>query len=385
MLNTDTRDEIISFTQDLVRLPSLPGHEREVAHAVEARMRALGYDEVWTDECGSVVGMLHGEKAGATILFDSHSDTVEITSPEDWTHDPLGGELDADKIWGRGSTDMKGALAGTVVALGRLPKSEYRGTLAVSASVGEEVIEGAALSHIIPRVHPDFVVICEPSECRLGIGQKGRTGIWVSTTGRAAHTSTPQLGDNAIYKMLPVVERLRALPLPEDPILGRGLMELAEIQSFPFPGKSIVPDLCRARFDRRLMRGETMESVLDSFRAALADLKDWSVEYTTARVDCYTGHVLELPDFFPAWALDQGSIWYDKAARGLKSAGLVPDHFVAPYCANGSYSAGQAGIPTMIFGPSTIRLAHAVDEYIEVPELLRGAEGFVGLARELTR
>ncbi len=384
MLNQDIQNEIIAFTQELVRLPSLPGQERAAAAAVEARMHALDYDEVWTDECGNVVGMRRGTQIGPTILFDSHMDTVEITGHANWTHDPFGGVLEEGRSWGRGSTDMKGALAGTVVALGRLSRDEFRGTLAVSGTVGEEVLEGAALSHVIARVHPNFVVICEPSECMLGIGQKGRTGVWVSTTGRSAHTSNPQLGDNAVYKMIPVIERLRAMQLPGDPIIGQGVMELAEIQSFPFPGKSIVPDGCRARFDRRLMRGETMESVLDSFRQALTGLKDWSVEYTTARVDCYTGKVLEQPDFFPAWALDQESDWYAKAVRGLESVGLLCGHFVAPYCTNGAYSAGVAGIPTIIFGPSTIRLAHAVDEYIEVADLMCGAEGFVGLARALS-
>ena len=145
MMSSNLRDEIISFTQELVRLASLPGREREVARAVEAKMHALQYDEVWTDAYGSVVGILHGAQAGPTILFDSHTDTVEITSREAWTHDPLGGEIVDGKLWGRGATDMKGAIAGTVVALGRMPRSELRGTIAVSASVAEEVIEGAAL------------------------------------------------------------------------------------------------------------------------------------------------------------------------------------------------------------------------------------------------
>jgi putative selenium metabolism hydrolase len=384
------RDEIIAFTQELVRLSSLPGREREVALAVHAKMNALNYDEVWTDVYGSVVGIIRGDGAskqdGPTFLFDSHTDTVEITSPEAWTHDPLGGEIDRGRIWGRGSTDMKGAIAATVIALGRLPwrASGFRGALAVSASVGEEVIEGAALSHIIPRVKPDFVIICEPTECKLGIGQKGRTGIRVSTSGKPAHTANPKLGDNAVYKMLPVIERLNALPLPKDSLLGDGVMELVEIQSLPFPGKSIVPDGCRAIFDRRLTRAETEESVLNSIRGALAGLKDWSVEYTTAHVDCYTGKALEKPDFHAGWAIDPKSEWLEKARRGLQAAGLPADFYAVPYCTNGSYSAGEAKLPTIVFGPSTIKLAHAIDEYIEIDELMRGAEGFVGLAKELT-
>ena len=385
MLTLNFRDEIITFTQELVRLPSLPGQEREVALAVQAKMRALNYDEVWKDEYGSVVGILHGSGAGPTVLFDSHTDTVEITSPEVWTHDPLGGEIDGGKIWGRGATDMKGAIAATVVELGRLPRQQFRGTLAVSASVGEEVIEGAALSHIITRVKPDFVVICEPTECKLGIGQKGRAGIGVSTSGKPAHTANPRLGDNAVYKMLPVIERLAAMELPKDALLGDGVMELVEIQSFPFPGKSIVPDGCRARFDRRLTRGETMDSVLNSMREGLEGLKDCSVEYTTAHVDCYTGQQLEMPDFHAGWAIDSKSEWLGRARRGLQAAGLAADFYAVPYCTNGSYSAGEAKIPTIVFGPSTITLAHAIDEYIEIDELMHGAEGFVGLARELTQ
>jgi putative selenium metabolism hydrolase len=386
MTDANTRDEIIAFTQELVRLPSLPGKEEAVARAVAAKMRALDYDEVWTDEYGSVVGLVRGAEAGPTILFDSHTDTVEVTSPEAWTHNPLGGEIDGSRIWGRGATDMKGAIAATVVGLGRLPRdaSGFRGTLAVSASVGEEVIEGAALSHIIPRVKPDFVVICEPSECKLGIGQKGRAGVWVSTTGRPAHTANPKLGDNAVYKMLPVIERLRPLALPKDGLLGDGVMELVEIQSFPFPGKSIVPDGCRALFDRRLTRGETKDSVLNSIRGALEGLKDWSADYAPAHVDCYTGQRLETPDFHAGWAIDQRSEWLEKAKRGLHAAGLAADSYAVPFCTNGSYSAGEAKVPTIVFGPSTIELAHAIDEYIELEELLRGADGFVGLAKGLT-
>ncbi len=385
MLNPNMRDEMIAFTQALVRLPSLPGQEREVARAVEAKMQALSYDEVWTDEYGSVVGILRGTEPGPTILFDSHTDTVEITSPEAWTHDPLGGEIDGGKIWGRGTTDMKGAIAGTVIGLGRLPREQFRGTLAVSASVGEEVIEGAALSHLLPRVKPDFVVVCEPSDSKLGVGQKGRTGFWVSTTGRPAHTSSPKLGDNAVYKMLPVIGRLRALELPKDELLGDGVMELVEIQSFPFPGKSIVPDSCRVRFDRRLTRGETMEGVQQSICDALATLIDWRFDYTTARVDTYTGKVLEMPDFHAGWAMDPDSEWLPKAQGGLQSAGLNAEFYAVPFCTNGSYSAGEAKIPTLIFGPSTVKLAHVIDEYIEIEELLRGARGFIGLAKELTR
>ncbi len=378
------QQEIISLTQKLVRIPSLSGEEAAVAELIEGTLQSMDFDEVTVDGCGSVVGIRNGEKPGKRILFDAHMDVVPVNNPESWSHDPFGGELSEGKIWGRGATDIKGGLAGMVVALGRLPRADFHGTLILSASVGEELIEGYALKKVVEDTHPDGVVIIEPSQCQLGIAQKGRAGFWIKTTGEPAHTSQPEQGENAIYKAVEIIQRLRGLPLPKDPKMGKGVMELIEILSSPYPGECTVPYGCRLRYDRRLVEGETQSSIRASIESALTQMDGWQFGFNQSEYTTYTGHVAGQLEFHPGWAMEETSDWIRKATQGLISAGIQPKMFSAPYCTNGSYSGGILKLPTLIFGPSHIGLAHVVDENILIDDLLPFAQGLVGLAASLT-
>ena len=378
-------DQVIALTRELVRAESLPGQEREAAIISERWMKQLGYDEVRTDRFGSVVGRRRGAGPGRTIHFDGHIDIVPATSREKWTHAPFGAELSGGRIWGRGSSDMKGPVAAMICAGAFLPREQFSGTIAVSASVGEETLEGPALAAIL-REHPaDVVIIGESSELKIGIGQKGRAGIQIETRGVPAHSSRPEEGVNAVYKMIEVVNRLRALPPPTDPLLTPGISELVEIVSAPYPGTSIVPDGCRVRIDRRLVRGETRDSVLATYRDALRSIDGVDVSYLQVALPCYTGEVITMDDFHPAWVTPREGELTGRAVRALTSVGLPIDYFTSRYCANGSASAGEMGIPTMIFGPSTPALAHTIDEYIGVEHLVRGAEAYMSLTVEVLR
>ncbi len=383
MLSIDIRDETIAFAREIIRINSLSGQEGEAARAIETKMRSLAYNQVEVDPYGSVIARRTGARPGPTVLFDAHMDVVPVTNAEAWTCDPFGAEIRDGKIWGRGASDMKGPLAAAVTALGRIPADSFVGTLAVSTSIGEEQHEGAALEKVMALVKPDFVVICEPNGCCLGIGQKGRAGIWIDVTGKPAHSSVPHLGDNAMYKAVDAIERLRRMPLPKDDLLGEGVMELIDGVSRPYPSRSTVPVGFYMRYDRRLMQGETMDSVLETTRSALAGLADWDLGYQEVGIDCYPGSRLVAPDFHPGWVIERGSPWIRKAASALQQAGIAPEYTAARFCTNGSYSAGTAGVPTMIFGPSSGLLAHCIDEHIGVDELLTGLEGYWQLAKEL--
>ena len=384
-LADNQKEQVIALTRELVRVESLPGQERDAAAICERWMRQLGYDEVRVDRLGSVVGRRHGNASGKTIHFDGHTDIVPATSPEKWTHDPFGGELSDRKIWGRGSSDMKGPLAAMICAGAFVPREEFDGVIAVSASIGEETLEGPALAAIL-REHPaDAVIIGESSELKIGVAQKGRAGIQIETRGVPAHSSRPEEGVNAVYTMMEVIERVRAMPAPTDPVLTPGICELVEIVSSPYPGTSIVPDGCRIRIDRRLVQGETREGVLSAYRDALRGVEGVEVSYLRVALPCYTGEVIEMEDFHPAWVTPRDSGLVKCAEAALASVDLPIDYFASRYCANGSASAGEMGIPTLIFGPSTPAVAHTIDEYIEVEELLRGAEVYAALGRELLR
>jgi len=236
---------------------------------------------------------------------------------------------------------------------------------------------------VLSEVSPDFVVICEPNDCCISIGQKGRAGLWVEVSGKPAHSSQPHLGENAIYKSVEVIERLREMPLPNDDQLGKGIMELVDGISSPFPSLATVPVSFRMRYDRRLMPGETVESILGSIKSALKDLTDWQVVLSEVKINTYTGKTIEALDFHPGWIIESTSPWVKRAQAGLLESGINAEFTNAHYCTNGSQSVGVENIPTIIFGPSSILLAHVIDEYIEISDLMKGVEGYLGLARRL--
>ena len=383
MLSKAIQEEVISFAQEIIRINSLSGEEASVAAAIQARMESLDYDEVRVDPYGSVIAIRKGAHPGPRILFDAHMDVVEVPDADKWQVGPFSGFIIDNKIWGRGASDMKGPLAAAVVTLGHIPREEIHGTIIVSTSVHEEKHEGAALAKVMEATNPDFVVICEPNGARLGIGQKGRAGITVEVFGTPAHSSVPEFGDNAVYKAIEVIQRIREMPVHQDDILGDAIMVLIDGISRPYPSRSTIPVSFFMHYDRRLVQGETEQSVLAELKEALADLEDWQVDYQHIRLPAYTGELMEEIDFHPAWVIDTESEWVQRAKNGLLKAGITPEYGTAKFCTNGSHSAGVAGVPTIIFGPSSGMLAHCQDEYIEIDELLEGAEGYWGLATEL--
>ena len=385
IFDTTFYNELITFTQEIIRINSPSWQEQAVANVIKNKMQSLDYDSVQVDSMGNIIGMRIGQQPGPTILFDGHMDVVPAPNPEIWDFDPFSAIIDDGKIFGRGATDMKGPLAAVIMSIGRMPSNAFNGILAVSASVGEESYEGGALSTVLEKISPDFVVICEPNDCCLTIGQKGRAGIWIKVDGTSAHSSQPHLGDNAIYKALPIIKRLQAMQLPHDENLGKGVMELIDAISAPYPSQSSLPNKFLMRYDRRLVVGETQESVLSSIFDALQNYQDWKCGFGTIRTTTYTGQVIEGRDFHPAWMLPKSSPWVQLAHMGLADVGVAPIINYAHYCTNGSQSAGINNIPTIIFGPSSIQQAHADNESIEVRALFCGVECYASLARTLTQ
>jgi putative selenium metabolism hydrolase len=376
-------DQIVSLTQELIRTQSFSGQEGEAAELVQKSMLSLGYDDVQVDKLGNVIGRVTGHEGqanGKKLLFDGHLDTVAPVQLEKWTVDPFSGTYKDNRVYGLGAVDMKGSLAAMILAVAGLPRNRFSGTIFVSASVGEEILEGAALASVVEITKPDYVVIGEPTDFRIGTSQRGRAGIIVDTLGVAAHTAQPELGENAVYKMTEVINQLRRMDLPTDAVLGRGLMELIDIISSPFPSTSVVPSGCRARFDRRLVRSETPESVVSSINECLRDIQGVEIRLNEGSVTCYTGHKLEDIDFHPAWAIPLDSELVVKAQSALREIGMDVNPIVIHYCSNGSYSAGTAAVPTIIYGPPSIERAHAVDEYIEVDDLHQAINCFQAIA-----
>ena len=283
---------------------------------------------------------------------------------------------------------MKGALAAMIMAAGCLASDKRpAGDVYVSGTAMEEISEGCALSYIIEKVKPDYVIIGEASLLNLNIGQRGRGEIVVRTKGKPAHSSNPEVGVNAVYKMMKLIEGIRRIPVSRHEMLGDGILELTDIISSPYPGASVVPELCTATFDRRLLINESEETVLEPIRKLIDELKkedpQFDAEAYIAGMDLefYTGYKTKHLKFAPAWCLDKerNAELINCALEALRTAGLDPRVSSYKFCTNGSASAGIHKIPTIGFGPCAESQAHVVDEYVEIDQLEKACAGYYNL------
>ena len=373
-------DQLIEFTRALVQRPSLSGQEEEVARRVAQEMQALGFDEVQTDAWGNVIGVINGAHPGKTMLLDAHTDTVGISPGVPWEVEPFGGQVKDDAIFGRGSADMKGALAAMVYAAAAVDRNRLHGRVVVSASTLEEVLEGVALAEVMAQFPPDFVVIGEASNLELVRGGRGRAEIHLETVGRPSHSSAPQLGRNAVLDMMEIIRAVEALPLPAHPLMGPAINALTDIISDPYPGHSVIPSICRATYDRRLLPGETIDDVLAPIHAAATAAKiTLNATIGTGTYQTFTGRTLVKEKFFPAWLLPEDDAFVRSAQAGLTGIGLTATTKAYRFCTNAAYSAGVAGIPTIGFGPATEADAHVINERLAIDDLLTAAKGYAAI------
>ena len=379
-------EQLVSFASDLVRVPSLSCQEGEVTDRVVEEFAVLGFDEVVRDPFGTAIGIVHGTEPGPTLLLDGHTDTVDVVGALPWEADPFSGRVSDGWLCGRGSADMKGALAGMIHAAGTVDRSSIKGSVVVSASTLEEVLEGAALGKVMERFAPDFVVIGEATELNVAIGGRGRAELHLEVAGVPTHSSAPHLGRNAVLDMAKLSLALEELQLPSDPLLGPAILALTEISSIPFPANSVIPSICRATYDRRLLAGESRDDVISPIReAGRAVGAAVAVEIGVGEYRCYTGEVLTQEKFFPAWTVRRDHWLVQRVLEGLGSSDLTPDTRAYQFCTNAAYSAGIAGVPTVGFGPGKESDAHVVNERLSVEDLHRGAKGYAGIIQSVLK
>ncbi|MDR1934629.1 MAG: YgeY family selenium metabolism-linked hydrolase [Candidatus Accumulibacter sp.] len=394
MLTPEIQDAVTELCRALIAAESYSGRENKAASVLRLYMESHGFDEVFVDEYGSVTGTIQGKRSGPRLLLDGHIDTVPVPDASVWHYPPFAGRIENGRLYGRGASDMKGAVAAMTVAaslFSAATRRNFPGTLCVAGVVHEECFEGVAARKISARLRPDIVVIGEASDLNLKIGQRGRAEIVAETYGVPAHSSNPQKGINAVLSMLCLAGAIDALAPPRHPVLGPGLAVLTDIISSPYPGASVVPDHCRATYDRRLLVGETRESVLAPFQEAIesCEKKDLSfrgrVSLAKGRENCYTGAVIEGERFFPGWLFDEKEAFIQQALAGLQAIGLHPEITHYSFCTNASHYAGEKNIKTLGFGPSPENLAHTLDEYIALEQLYAATEGYVALCGALLK
>jgi len=224
------------------------------------------------------------------------------------------------------------------------------------------------------KIKPEFVVITEPTSCRIYRGHRGRMEIKVSTHGISCHGSAPERGDNAIFKMAPILIELEELNhrLLDNDFLGKGTLTVSEV-FYSSPSRCAVADGCSISIDRRLTDGETFESALDEIRN-LPSVKKAKAEvsmYDYSR-PAYTGLVYPTKSYFPTWVLDENHIACQTtvdAFKGLFNENPIVDKWT--FSTNGVSIMGRYGVPCIGFGPGHEDQAHAPNELTWKDELVK--------------
>jgi len=392
------KGEMFTFAQRLIQTPSLSGEEKAVAELCESEMIRLGYDEVFIDGIGNVVGIIRGSGDGCNLMYNSHMDHVDPGNEALWDFPPYGGIMDGGYIHGRAASDVKGGLAAQIYAGALLRQAgiPLRGDYIVTGVVQEEPAEMLGIQHLCDKTFPahglrfDLMISSEATGLNLFLGHRGRVELEVVTEGRTSHGSAPWRGINAVNKMLPVLEQVNhlAATLPTHPVLGQSTLALTNITCSP--GRlSIIPDICTVSLDRRLLPEESCELALAQIEAILADLSSNDPEFKaqvrirTVRETSWTGVSMDCAKKMAAWMIRPDHPLVIETVKALNSIGQTPDFGKWDFGTDASYVTGVLGIPTIGYSPMQEQYAHTPQDRVSTEMMLKALAGNAAIARRI--
>ena len=399
------RDDLISLTQELIRIPTLnpPGENyREICEFLSTRLQNSGFGIELVRAKGTpgdsdkyprwnVVARREGAHRGQCVHFNSHIDVVEVGSG--WTQNPFGGDLVGDKIYGRGACDMKGGLAASIIAAEAFidTNPDFHGAIEISGTGDEESGGYGGVAYLAEKgfFSPNrvqHVIIPEPlNKDRVCLGHRGGWWAEIETFGEIAHGCMPFLGDCAVRHMGAVIDKFETELFPamaarrtDMPVVPDGArsstMNINSIhggqpeQEEDFTGlpAHCVPDSCRIVIDRRFLVEETLEDVRGEVENLLDELK---VERPK-----FDYEIRELNSVLPSMT-DRNSPIAASVAKQIEKVMGKPAEFVA---SPGTYD--QKHIDRIgklkncvAYGPGILELAHKPDEYVGVNDMIDSA------------
>ena len=372
--------DVIDLTRKLVQIPSLSGQEGQVANFIETSMKELGFFSVEIDHLGSVIGIAGDRDQRPILLFDGHMDIVPPNG--NWKHDPFSGLIENGHIYGRGSSDMKGGLAAAIIGVSEAIKTgKLKKTVAVSATVLEEVMGGLALGEVCDKVNPEMVVICESTALELFAGQRGRIEFFVDIFGEPVHTKLADKNSNALVLASKAINTLSEIDLPEHASYGKASLVPIDIISNPYPSISITPKSIHIRIERRTIFSENLEEVTEQISDAIRSSTElpFEIRLVNDPITTYTGEEIQPPRVMYPFFTDQSHRLIENIIQSMEKLEIpVKTGRVFPGCTNGSASAGIRAIPTVIIGPGLD--AHNENESAPIKEIINAKD----LYRELT-
>jgi len=382
-------DRMVAFAQRLVQTPSLPGDEAQIAELVATEMKSLGYDAVRTDEVGNVIGLLRGAGGGSSVQFNSHLDHVAPGDLTLWSRPPYAGVIEDDVLYGRGASDVKGALATQVYLVPVLKAAGLQpaGDVYVVGVVDEEV-GGLGSQRLAAEMPTTYAVLGEATDNQLRRGHRGRTLIEVTFTGLSVHASAPERGHNPHYAAARFLLKLESLPMVQDATFGGSSVAPTLIGTDQTSG-NVTPGTVVVSLDWRNVPAESAEQILARLEPLLREVEA-EVPGITAKAEVagrpvrsYTGVEAILPATrgFETPADDP----LVRAAQASLAAALgrPVEVDVWTFATDGGHLA-HAGIKTIGFAPGEERFAHTIHDQVSLAKMREALVGNAALALDLT-
>ena len=389
------RPDLVEFARSLVRIPSVSGSEQEAQRAIAAKYESLGLSvdivpslreeleshPAFSDDAIPFVDRLNvvarwkGTGGGRSLILNGHMDVVPPGDLSKWTRDPWGGEVEGDRLYGRGACDMKCGLAAAVFAVQALQASGVKlpGDVMLQSVIGEESGGVGTLATIVRGYRADACVILEPMNLRIAPVQTGALTFRITVNGRAAHACMKPHGVSAITEFLPIASALEHLnvdrhqryrdPLFDDPN-NIASLSLGTVRAGDWP--STVPDLLVAEGRLGVFPNESvaearaaLEATVRGVAAGRAWLKDNPPVVTWVE-----------GQFEPGTTPIGAPIVEQVATSHEEVTGTAASLFGVPCGTDLRLFTRHAGIPTVLYGPGNIIHAHAADEYISIEQVI---------------
>ncbi len=395
-------EKVLKLLSDVISCKSYSGHEQECAEILIQFFKRNNIP-AFVDSRGSVLAVStpfsndikidknnskdwikktieEAKKSNAKILvYNAHMDVVTAENADEWTENPFKMNIRDGKIYGRGTCDMKGALAAMAYSLivsKQLDKLFDRKILLLGCFVTEEeVAEGMAMKDLFEEfdLTADMVLLGEPSKMEIARGQRGKLEMCIETNGVCSHTSVPETAVSAVYKLADVLKSVEKYELDQraqyglgsENTLKRTTLAVASIESWP-KNRSFVPDKAVAFVTGRLALGQNMNSVCECLKNNYNLPDGTTYNHFVYHGNSYKGKNSEWISEHSGWETKTDSEFFKLVSNAYEAiTGKEPINKIWPFSTDGVYSASRAGIPTLGLGPGYEEMAHKIDEWVK--------------------
>ncbi len=390
VITTLDRDGLVQFTRDLVRIKSVFDTSKEGADEAEAAafvfdfLKAEGF-EVYIEEVApgrpNVIAFLRGTAPGKTLLFEGHTDVVTAGDIDAWTHDPFGGEILGERIYGRGACDTKGNLAAAIFAVKAIKDAgmPFNGDILLCIPCDEEDMM-LGIKDFIKKGwadHVDRAIICEPEENMLCLFQKGAMRAVARIYGKQSHGAMPLSGINPNLRLARIILELEKLEqeekkrVGEHEYLGWPSITPTVILS-PSKGEpqiNVVPGEVYMTLDIRTVPGQDHKGLKEKLSSILDKLATEDKDFSA---------VIEIIEERPWTQIAKDDILVRCAAAAYRQVtGKEERYSGVPGATDGTFLNCLKGIPVLVTGAGNQMIPHHADEYVEIPQLLETAQIYI--------